>query len=145
KNKVFLYSTKVIMFKQCILVIDDSDGFINFIQSTFDSCTDWQVLTASDEKKAIALAQLEQPDIIMLNLKMPEPGELDPLNTYHLLKSDQTISSIPVVFIMIVPGIEKAKLLYLNDPEIITQLFDHLKFSGQATKTQDRLKSYNSQ
>ncbi len=133
------------MIKKSILVIDDSDKFINYIKSTFDSCTDWQVLTASDEKEAIPLAQLEQPDIIMLNLIIPEPGGLDRLNTYHLLKSDLTICSIPVVFTMILSGIEKAKLLYVNDPEIITQLFDHLKFSGQATKICDRLKSYNSQ
>lgn len=127
------------MFKQCILVIDDSDGFINFIESTFDSCTDWQVLTASDEKKAIALAQLEQPDIIMLNMIIPEPGGLDRLNTYNLLKSDQTISSIPVVFTMLIPGIEKAKLLYISNPEIITLLFNHIKLSGQATKVHNRL------
>jgi CheY-like chemotaxis protein len=127
------------MIKQCILVIDDSDKFINYIKSTFDSCTDWQVLKASDEKEAITLAQLEQPDIIMLNMIVPEPGGLDRLNTYHLLKSNRTISSIPVVFTMIVPGIEKAKLLYISDPEIITQLFNHLKFSGKATKIQDRL------
>ncbi|MGL5942996.1 MAG: response regulator [Waterburya sp.] len=133
------------MIKQSILVIDDSDEFINYIKSIFNSCTGWQVLKASDEKKAIALAQLEQPDIIMLNLIMPEPGKLDRLNIYHLLKSDRTICSIPVVFIMIVPGIEKAKLLYFNDLEIITQLFDHLKFSGQATKVHNRLRSFNSQ
>ncbi|HEY9769124.1 MAG TPA: hypothetical protein V6C71_11620 [Coleofasciculaceae cyanobacterium] len=52
------------MMKQCVLIIDSSDEFINLIKSIFSSCANWQILTAFTKQEGITVAQLEQPGII---------------------------------------------------------------------------------
>lgn len=128
------------MMKQCVLIIDNSDEFINLIKSIFDSCANWLILTAFTEQEGIAVAQLEQPDIIILNLVAPESGELDRLNLYHRLKSDMLTCLIPIVFISIMSGLEEPdQLVFINDPEIIAQFFERLKLQNRAAKIKDRL------
>ncbi len=123
---------------KCILVIDDRDKFINLIKSMFDSYADWQILMASTEKEGIATAQLEQPDIIILNLIMPESGELDRLNLYHRLKSNLLLCLIPVIFISTMSGLEEPdQMLFITDPDIIAQFFERLKLQDRAAKIKD--------
>jgi CheY-like chemotaxis protein len=58
--------------KFCVLVIDDEasirDGFKRFLSSKFPQVT---VLTAEDGSIGLQLAQIEKPDLILLDISMP--------------------------------------------------------------------------
>lgn len=60
------------MSKFCVLVIDDEasirDGFKRFLSSKFPQVT---VLTAEDGSIGLQLAQIEKPDLILLDISMP--------------------------------------------------------------------------
>ncbi|WP_071191792.1 PAS domain S-box protein [Trichormus sp. NMC-1] len=78
-----------------ILVVDDVDSNRELIKEYFDK-THHQVLLAEDGQQAIDLAQLHQPDLILLDIKMPNR---DGKETAKYLKQDEQTQEIPIVII----------------------------------------------
>ncbi|MBD2692246.1 PAS domain-containing protein [Anabaena catenula] len=78
-----------------ILVVDDVDSNRELIKGYFDK-THHLVLLAEDGQKAIHLAQLHQPDLILLDIKMPY---MDGKETAKHLKQDEETQNIPIVII----------------------------------------------
>ncbi|MGL5193579.1 MAG: response regulator [Chroococcales cyanobacterium] len=79
-----------------ILVIDDEDGLREIIQFSLEVVAGWEVLTASSGREGIALAQLERPDAILLDVMMPE---MDGPSTFQALKSHKTTEKIPTIWL----------------------------------------------
>ncbi|MBD2569999.1 PAS domain-containing protein [Anabaena lutea] len=78
-----------------ILVVDDVDSNRELIKGYFDN-THHLVLLAEDGQEAIHLAQLHQPDLILLDIKMPY---MDGKETAKYLKQDEETQNIPIVII----------------------------------------------
>lgn len=78
-----------------VLVCDDSSPDRVNLQRIV-SGTGCVVLTASNGKEALEKARTEQPDLIFLDIIMPE---MDGFETCRLLNSDPQTSAIPVVFV----------------------------------------------
>ncbi|HZR26734.1 MAG TPA: response regulator [Vicinamibacterales bacterium] len=57
---------------------------------------DFTILTASRGAEAIAVAQLYHPDVIVLDIDMPE---MDGFETCRRLKADPATAAIPVVML----------------------------------------------
>ena len=77
-----------------VLIVDDEPSNIRIISSLLAS--EYKVLTAKSGDKALEVAYNEQPDLILLDVVMPE---LDGFSVIKKLKSDDATKSIPVVFI----------------------------------------------
>ena len=79
---------------KCILVVDDEEDVRALIQLGLEMQADWKVLNASSGEEAIAIATNEQPDIILLDLMMPD---MDGKTTLQKLKANSITKQIPVI------------------------------------------------
>ncbi|MBN1199891.1 MAG: response regulator, partial [Bacteroidales bacterium] len=80
-----------------ILAIDDSeDNLISLKAILSDLLPEARVITTSNGRKGIALATVENPDVILLDIVMPE---FDGFEVCQHLKEDENLRSIPVVFL----------------------------------------------
>ena len=77
-----------------ILIIDDEEDVKDIAQMGLEMAADWNVITASSGKEGLTLAATTQPEVILLDLMMPE---WDGKETLQNLKANQSTSSIPVI------------------------------------------------
>ncbi len=78
-----------------VLVVDDSPTELVNIQSIV-SDTGCLVLTATNGQEALTKAKAEKPDLIFLDIVMPDQ---DGFSTCRELAGDATTKDIPVVFV----------------------------------------------
>jgi len=79
-----------------VLIIDDEVDFCYFIQKNLIRDGRFDVLVATNGKDGIELAENELPDIILLDLFMPDmPGE----DVAAALKENITTADIPILFV----------------------------------------------
>lgn len=83
------------MTKQ-VLVIDDDDGVREIIQLSLEAVAGWEVWAASSGREGIAIAQDKQPDLILLDVMMPEE---DGIVVYKQLQSNTTTQGIPTILL----------------------------------------------
>jgi len=83
-----------------IMIIDDESGAVDLLKHRLES-EGYQVLALSDAKGAIAELHSFIPDLIILDLLMPEYGGLD---TCEMLNQDPIGSSTPII---VVSGLNK--------------------------------------
>ncbi|MFO7654603.1 MAG: response regulator [Candidatus Krumholzibacteriia bacterium] len=79
-----------------ILVVDDEHNIRNILDFSLDA-EGFEVLAASSGAQALALAESELPDLIILDVMMP--GDLDGFETCRRLKQDSRTADIPVVLL----------------------------------------------
>ena len=82
--------------KKKILLIDDEEDFCFFVKLNLEKSGKFEVLTTTSGSKGIVMASSERPDLILLDIIMPEisGGQVAEL----LLESPKT-KDIPVLFI----------------------------------------------
>ena len=80
--------------KKQILIVDDEPNVRRLVSNILKK--DYTVLTAADGKEAISVAHRKHPDIILMDIMMPE---MDGYSACHALKCDEATSTIPVVII----------------------------------------------
>lgn len=90
-----------------ILVIDD-DADARELLSNYLAEHCKQVLTAADGRVGLEMARNEKPDLITLDLMMPEMNGWEVLNK---LKADDELAEIPVIVISIVAETRRAAVL----------------------------------
>ena len=78
-----------------ILLIDDEDEFRFLIKTDLEN-EGFQVFEAADGLTGIERAVIDQPDLILLDLNMPEP---DGQQVYEMIKNDKRIGQIPVIIL----------------------------------------------
>ena len=77
-----------------VLLVDDSPENIQVLGTILQS--DYRVFFATDGKRALSLAQNESPDLILLDVVMPE---MDGYAVCRALKQDDSTRDIPVIFV----------------------------------------------
>jgi len=78
-----------------LLVVDDDDAFLSFLEELL-SKSRYQVLTASNGKDGISTAMQEIPDLIILDVMMPDmSGGM----AAHYLSENISTQSIPIIFL----------------------------------------------
>ncbi|MDD5223385.1 MAG: response regulator [bacterium] len=78
-----------------ILLVDDIRNFLD-LEISFLKRADCRIFTASTGAEALKLAKQEKPDIILLDLVMPEMGGIE---TTRILKADPELKKIPVIIV----------------------------------------------
>ena len=110
------------MEKHKVLVVDDEPDFLKIISYRLEKA-DYEVITASDGKGCIEQIKKFSPDIIIMDIMMPE---LDGIATVLKLKSLKEASSIPII---VCTAVKEA------DDEIVAQnlgVADYIRKSPQA-------------
>ena len=129
------------MSSKSLLLIDDNDNFITLVKFFLERDTDWKIITALDGKEGIAKAQKFQPDLILLDVAMPN---LDGIAVYKILKSKQTTHLIPTVFLTAMIGMEKVVRSQVNtDVEVVTKPMSIILLKNQITDLYDRYLSFS--
>jgi CheY-like chemotaxis protein len=78
-----------------VLIVEDN--FDNaFIYRTLLQHKGFTVLTATDGKAGIAMAKAEHPDLILMDVSMPE---VDGWKATSALKADEETSAIPIIIL----------------------------------------------
>src|ERR1700761_5601322 len=77
-----------------ILAVDDTANTLELIAAMLG--TEHRVLTAPDADAGLRLALQEEPDLILLDIRMPG---VDGYQLCRLLKADPATKEIPVIFV----------------------------------------------
>lgn len=82
--------------KFTILVVDDEKDIVDILKYNLEREKEFEVITACNGKEAIDLAVNKKPDLILLDIMMPE---LNGFDVCRKLKTDIFTSKIPVIFL----------------------------------------------
>ena len=80
--------------KHSILIVDDERSNISLLHKVLSP--DYSIYAASDGQEAVETAEEFLPDVILLDIIMPD---MDGYDVISVLKSSETTRNIPVVFI----------------------------------------------
>jgi PAS domain S-box-containing protein len=114
-----------------ILAIDDiNDNLISLKAIIYDAFPDSVVFTALNGSKGIELAIANDPDVILLDIVMPE---MDGFKVCHYLKHDEQVCDIPVVFITALKGdkANRIKALEAGAEAFISKPIDETELTVQ--------------
>jgi CheY-like chemotaxis protein len=88
-----------------ILLVDDMRRFLDLTQS-FLSRAECRLLTASTGLEAIKVAKTEKPDLIVLDIEMPE---MNGIEACRIIKSDTALSKTPIIMLTSLSKEEEAR------------------------------------
>jgi len=81
--------------KKKILIVDDEQDLLTFLSALFRD-NGYDIVTAVNGVEGFGLAREEKPDLITLDMTMPEQSGV---RTYRDLKADPELQRIPVIII----------------------------------------------
>ena len=82
-----------------ILIVDDEPGIVRLLSMRL-KIKGYEIFTAYDGKEAVEVAVKELPDLILLDIKMPQGGGIGAFE--RLIQIDST-KEIPVIFMTAFP------------------------------------------
>ena len=82
--------------KSKILIIDDEENFCHFVKLNLERTGRFEVLVATRAQTGISLAQKNSPDLILLDILMPD---MDGSMVAENLLQDPATKKIPIVFL----------------------------------------------
>ena len=82
--------------KKKILIIDDEEDFCFFVKGNLENTGEFDVLVTTSGKEGIKLACGEKPDLILLDINMPEMSGDE---VAQILSNRYETKEIPVVFL----------------------------------------------
>lgn len=113
-----------------VLIVEDNDLNLKLFEDVLEA-EGYSTLTAQSGAGALAVARDEQPDLILMDIQLPEFSGLE---ATRRLKSDQNIPDIPVIAITAhaLPGDERrirdgGCADYVAKPVALNALVDTLK------------------
>jgi CheY-like chemotaxis protein len=106
------------------LIIDDEEDVRYIVQMSLGRVAHMTVVEASSGAEGVALARVEQPSFILLDMMMP--GQ-DGAATLRELRADPETSGIPVVFLTAkAMASEVERLMELGAKGVVLKPFDPL-------------------
>ena len=125
--------------KKKILVVDDEEDILHFLELVLRE-KGYQVATASSGHEALTRAQMEKPDLILLDIMMPQ---MDGWEVLKLLRVDDETSAIPVAMLSArteakdrVQGLQEGAVDYICKPFSLQDLL--AKIDAIFTETERR-------
>jgi len=104
-----------------IIVVDDELDILDFVQISLEA-DGFEVITASSGQEALAKIKRELPDLILLDLMMPQ---MDGYEVMKILKADKQTRNIPVIMLTALAQVDdKVKGLRTGADDYITKPFD---------------------
>ncbi len=115
-----------------VLIIDDEESIQKVVKFGLQMAANWEVLSANSGKDGILSAKTHQPDVILLDVMMPE---MDGLATFRELQHQAQIQTIPVIFLTAkAQASEKRQFSNIGVNGVITKPFNSLDLAEQICK-----------
>ncbi|MDR2569089.1 MAG: response regulator, partial [Oscillospiraceae bacterium] len=103
--------------KNSVLIVDDESS--NITALTHYLSPDYTIYAVKDGANAIRLAEKQQPDVILLDIILPD---MDGYSIITALKESETTRHIPVIFISsLTDSVDEEKGLSLGAVDYITK------------------------
>jgi len=136
------------MNKKTILIVDDSKLNIEILSDILKTKL-YRIVVAKSGKKALEFAKIKKPDLILLDIMMPE---INGFEVCGLLKNNSETADIPIIFISgldkskdIVKGFQVGAVDYIVKPfqkeVVLARVNTHLKLS----ETQKKIEKTNNE
>ena len=114
-----------------VLYIEDNPANMKLVQVFLKSRTDYRLLSASDPMEGLALAKSEIPNLILLDINLPEMSGYEVMAE---LQADASTAGIPVVALSanampkdVKKGVEAGFKSYLTKPVDLSLLKEHIE------------------
>jgi len=118
------------MLGKKILLVDDEEDILDFLELILEE-QGYSVLKATSGRDALAAAQMNRPELILLDIMMPE---MDGWEVLKLLKADEEVSHIPVAMLTArtemkdkIQGLQEGAIDYICKPFATKELLDKLE------------------
>tara|TARA_R110002096_G_scaffold273422_10_gene467307 strand:+ start:7778 stop:8167 length:390 start_codon:yes stop_codon:yes gene_type:complete len=84
------------MIKKRILLVDDEEGFTRLLKMNLEKTGKFDVMIENRSTKAALAAKLFHPDLILLDIVMPD---MDGGDVASMIQSEPGLSQIPIVML----------------------------------------------
>jgi CheY-like chemotaxis protein len=108
-----------------ILLVDDEPDIRTIAELSLSQVGGWQTLLAASGAEAVAMARSRRPDLILLDVMMPE---MDGVATFQALAGDEATRDIPVIFMTArVQNHERERYVGFGAAGVIAKPFDPMR------------------
>lgn len=112
-----------------ILIIDDEPDIRESTQLCLEIARDWEVLTAGSSAEGLEKAAIEQPDVVLLDVMMPD---MDGLATFERLQANPATHNIPVILLTAkAQASDRRQFKQFAIAAVITKPYDPLTLADQ--------------
>lgn len=136
------------MLKRQILVVDDDKEIARLLRSYLEKAG-YDVLVATDGQTAVHTLRRERPDLLLLDLMLPD---MDGYDITRLVRTDATLQQIPVIMLTArvedsdkIVGLELGADDYVTKPfnpaEVVARVRAQLRAKNRLTGAADSLES----
>ena len=106
-----------------VLIVDDTEENVDILVEALGD--DYEISVAMDGETAIENLEIEVPDIILLDIMMPE---MDGYEVCSHIKANEVMAEIPIIFLSAMTDINsKTKGFELGAVDYITKPFEILE------------------
>jgi len=112
-----------------IFIVDDNDANLTMAASVLEN--DYRILTMPSAERMFLLLEKKRPDLILLDIEMPEMTGLEAIVK---LKENPQFKDIPVLFLtgwvdekLVANALELGALAVVNKPIVKSVLMDNIK------------------
>ena len=122
--------------KKKILIVDDEEDILHFLELVLRE-KGYEVATAANGQDALTKAQIEKPDLVLLDIMMPQ---MDGWEVLKLLRVDDETANIPVAMLSArteakdrVQGLQEGAIDYICKPFSLGELLAKVEtiFGGE--------------
>lgn len=115
-----------------ILVIDDEPGIVEIVQVNLEG-DGFDVISASNGREGLEKIKAEQPELVVLDVMMPEMDGWDVLRN---VEQDPDIAGMPVIMLTAkaadedyIHGLEEGAVEYITKPFLPQELVNRIKIT----------------
>jgi CheY-like chemotaxis protein len=114
-----------------VLVVDDEEDIREVAQLGLETFAGWEVRTAASGPQALREAAADPPDVVLLDVMMPE---LDGPSTLAALREDPATRDVPVVFLTAKAQAGERRRLEDLAAGVIAKPFDPVGLAGEVAE-----------
>jgi two-component system KDP operon response regulator KdpE len=120
-----------------ILVVDDEPDVIKVIAMSFRMQQPaWEVISAEDGPEALDLLEQDRPDVVLLDVGLPD------MSGFDVLKSMRLFSDVPIIMLTVRDDeLSKVQGLELGADDYVTKPFSHLELLARVRAVMRRAHS----
>jgi two-component system OmpR family response regulator len=112
-----------------VMLVDDDDDVRLIAQMALRDVGGWPTIAVSSGRLAVALAPTERPDVILLDVMMPD---LDGPSVLRQMRMDPVTATIPVIFMTAKARPSEAeRFIAVGAAGVITKPFDPMTLAAQ--------------
>ncbi|PLY09744.1 MAG: hybrid sensor histidine kinase/response regulator [Arcobacter sp.] len=124
--------------KYTILIVDDKFENLQYLDKILKN-EEYDIRATPDSMMALKAAKLNEPDLILLDIKMPE---IDGYELCKLFKKEENLKEIPIIFISALDNIEdKVRAFEEGGVDYITKPFEPKEILARVKTQLDIYKS----